>query len=396
MDWVMRRGKGGRTGMSTIPNEVLDGRETPTVFVDAGPFSYSRLTGLSRYTAQLTLALAGRVPIRFFCEDQEIHPPRNLDWSQDQDLARWSRRIWRGRRTPIGAIPDHSIGLFCTLRPIHRTFPYEVSVLHDFSPYTVPATHLESTRKMFGGFFVRALPVSDLAVAVSESTKADAAWLSPMDPSKIVVAHSGPSLCVGKHGSVRPVQRRSNVGLVVSTLEPRKNARFLFDWFFHSSEVADDSELWWVGPTGWLSSRRELKRLQKPGSGRRIKFLGVVGDAQLCRLYQTAAYSAYPSLYEGFGFPVLDSLRHHTPVLAAQNSSIREFDSPGLFFFDPLDKDTLEGAYKRCHAEAVGRAIPQTPLEQHYSWRNVAQTILDEHRRHLGSRVADQTSTRAA
>ena len=382
--------------MAMEPNTILDGREVPTVFVDAGPFSYSRLTGLSRYTAQLTLALAARVPIRFFCEGREIHPPSDLDWSQDQDLAQWSRRVWRGRRTPLGAIPDRSIGLYCTLRPLHRTFPFEVSVLHDFSPYTVPATHLESTRKLFGGFFARALPVSDLAVAVSESTKADAAWLSPMDPNKIVVAHSGPSLCVGKHAHARPVRRRLNVGLVVSTLEPRKNARFLFDWFLHSEAVADDSELWWVGPTGWLSSRGELKKLQKPGSRRRIRFLGVVSDAQLCRLYQTATYSAYPSLYEGFGFPVLDSLRHNTPVLAAQNSSIREFASPGLFFFDPLDKATLDEAYEKCQGEAMGWPVPRAALDRNYSWHNVARTILDESRRHFGSKVDDQTSVRAA
>ncbi len=268
-----------------------------------------------------------------------------------------------------------------------------MSVLHDFSPYTVPDTHLASTRANFGGFFARALPVSNLAVAVSESTKADAAWLSPMDPGKIVVAHSGPSLCVGKHAYTRPVRRRANVGLVVSTLEPRKNARFLFDWFLHSESVADDSELRWVGPTGWLSSRRELKTLRKPGNRRQIKFLGVVSDAQLCRLYQTAGYSAYPSLYEGFGFPVLDSLRHNTPVLAAQNSSIREFASPGLFFFDPLDKATLEQAYRRCQAEAVGRAVPRATLDRDYSWRNVARTILDACERKVGP---SKTSTAAA
>lgn len=380
----------------TIANEVPQGSPRATVFVDAGPFSYTRLTGLSRYTAQLTLALAAQAPIRFFSEGHEIHAPANLDWAQDQDLARWSRRIWRGKRTPLAAIPADAIGLYCTLRPLHRIFPFEVSVLHDFSPYTVPHTHLESTRKMFGGFFSRALPVSDLAIAVSESTKADAAWLSSMDPDRIVVAASGPSLCVGKHGHAHPVARRSDVGLVVSTLEPRKNARFLFDWFVNSSAVRDGAELWWVGPMGWLSSRRELKALQQPGSKRRIRFLGVVDDAKLCKLYQTAAYSAYPSLYEGFGFPVLDSLRHDTPVLAAMNSSIREFNSPGLFFFDPDDKVTLDEAYGQLQAGAIGRAIPREPLEQAYSWRNVARTLLDEHARWSKTTSGRTSAIRAA
>jgi len=356
------------------------GRSRTPVFVDAGPFSYSRLTGLSRYTARLTLALASRVPIRFFSEGAELIAPPGLSWSQDQDLARWSRRVWRAARRPLETPPAGSMGLYCTLRPMDRTFSFEASVLHDFSPCTVPSTHLESTRELFGGFFRRSLPVSDLAIAVSHSTKADAAWLSPMDQDRILVAHSGPSLCVGEHGHRGKVRRRPDVGLVVSTLEPRKNARFLLDWFLNSPAPPADAQLWWVGPQGWMTSRHELRKLRGSGPGRKIRFLGVVSDRALCRLYRTAAWSAYPSLYEGFGFPVLDSLRHGTPVLASGNSSIREFRSPGLHLFDPADGSTLDRAYLAMRAEP-GVEIPRGPLDQSYSWDNVARVLLEAHRR---------------
>ena len=363
---------------STFPAEPPGGRDGPCVFVDAGPFSYDRLTGLSRYTARLTLALAAKVPIRFFCEGRELLVPPGLDWSQDQDLADWSRKVWRSPRRPLGAAPPDSIGLYCTLRPLHRHFPFEASVLHDFSPYTVPHTHLDSTRRMFGGFFSLTLPASDVAIAVSHSTKADAAWLSSMDPARVLVAHSGPSLCVGRHGHGLSVRRRPNVGLVVSTLEPRKNARFLFEWFQDSNALPVDAELWWVGPMGWLTSRRELKAMQK--SGRRIRFLGVVSDASLCKLYRTAGWSIYPSLYEGFGFPVLDSLRHGTPVLASGNSSIREFESAGLHFFDPCDSATVDDAWRALEDERTVE-IPRGPLDRLYSWDNVARTLIDAHER---------------
>jgi len=364
----------------TNPADSDDHRDDACVFVDAGPFSYSRFTGLSRYTARLTLALAGRVPVRFFCDGQELLAPAGLGWSQDQDLATWARKVWRAPRRPLGTPPAGSLGLYCTLRPLHRTFPFEASVLHDFSPYTVPATHLESTRELFGGFFARALPVSDVAIAVSDSTKADAAWLSPMDPDRVLVAHSGPSLCVEAHGHAGPVRRRPDVGLVVSTLEPRKNARFLLDWFLNSAALPADAQLWWVGPMGWMTSRRELKQLRGPGPGRKIRFLGVVGDAALCRLYRTAGWSIYPSLYEGFGFPVLDSLRHGTPTLASGNSSIREFDSPGLHLFDPCDPATLDAAYRAMDRDR-GVAIPRGPLDRRYSWDHVARVLLEAHRR---------------
>src|SRR5437763_11747725 len=108
----------------TGPSESRSGVGDPCVFVDAGPFSYSRLTGLSRYTARLTLALASRVPIRFFLKGEELVVPDGLDWSPDQDLASWSRKVWRSHRTPMGRVPEGSIGLYCTLRPLERTFPF--------------------------------------------------------------------------------------------------------------------------------------------------------------------------------------------------------------------------------------------------------------------------------
>ena len=135
------------------------------------------------------------------------------------------------------------------------------------------------------------------------------------------------------------------MGLMVSTLEPRKNANFVIDWFRSSELLPDGTELWWVGRIGWPKSPRLLQDLQRGHKGRRIRLLGVVSDQQLCELYQTVGWSVYPSLYEGFGFPVLDSLRHGVPVLSSCNSSLREFAHPGVHFFDPHDAATLDQAW---------------------------------------------------
>src|SRR5262249_26877817 len=74
------------------------------------------------------------------------------------------------------------------------------------------------------------------------------------------------------------------------------------------------------------------------------RFLGMVPDARLCELYRRAAFTIYPSLYEGFGFPVLDALRHGTPVVSSFNSSLQEFAGPGGFYFDPCDPASLDAA----------------------------------------------------
>jgi alpha-1,3-rhamnosyl/mannosyltransferase len=228
---------------------------------------------------------------------------------------------------------------------------------------------------MFQGFYARSLLSSDAALAVSHSTKADASWLTDFDQDRIRVAHSGPTLCIASHRHAAPVRRRPEVGLVVSTLEPRKNAFFLLDWFRQTSALPPGAELWWVGPMGWLTSREQLRPYRSIGGGRRIRFLGVVSDSDLCRLYQTAGWSIYPSLYEGFGFPVLDSLRHGTPVLTSYNSSIREFDAPGLHFFDPCDPATVDEAFAS-FVSAPGAPPPAEQLDAHYTWDRVARSLL--------------------
>ena len=136
----------------------------------------------------------------------------------------------------------------------------------------------------------------------------------------------------------------------------------------------EGAELWWVGPLGWLTSRRKLRRYQGL-KGRKIRFLGVVSDAALCRLYRRAGWSAYPSLYEGFGFPVLDALRHGTPVLSSYHSALCELDHPGVHFFDPYDRATLDHAFRSMRLAQVP-LITAPALDSLYSWTEVARAIL--------------------
>ena len=130
-----------------------------------------------------------------------------------------------------------------------------------------------------------------------------------------------------------------------------------------------DIELWWVGTLGWAMSQSELEHGPSRQRGR-VRFLGNVSDAELCRLYQMAGWSIYPSRYEGFGFPILDSLRHGTPVLASSTSSMCEFDHPSVYFFDPHDPGTVDLAWQRLHdtEDAPSRRPGLTSFIAGISW----------------------------
>jgi glycosyltransferase involved in cell wall biosynthesis len=173
------------------------------------------------------------------------------------------------------------------------------------------------------------------------------------------------------------VARRDNVILVVGMLEPRKNGPFVLDWFADTRVLPPGTELWWAGPPGWLGGRPGARRRWPPG--RTVRFLGMVSDRRLCALYRRAAFTLYPSLYEGFGFPVLDSLRHGAPVLSSFHSSLREFAGPqgvqpGVFYFDPCDRASLDDACGELLAAGVAR-VGRADLGR-FSWDGLARTVL--------------------
>src|SRR5262249_19974016 len=220
-----------------------------------------------------------------------------------------------------------STGLSTMLRPPGRHFGRELGLLYDFTPLLLPWTHQRDTCLDFGAFFTETARACDKLVAISHSTRADARWLCGLPPEDVVVGYPGPSMCVHGHSHPHPVERARDTLLVVSTREPRKSGRFLLEWFFETKVVEAGTRLLWAGSDGWLTDLARRKGVS--AGGRRVEFLGMVSDARLCELYRRAALTIYPSLYEGFGFPVLDALRHGTPVLCSHNSSLQEFAGLG-------------------------------------------------------------------
>lgn len=359
------------------------------LYVEVSSLLSTPLTGVGRFTARLVEALARIRPLRLVsltdCAELrclntdrangvEIGIDAPLP-SADGDLEGWTMRLLRLPTRP----PDHagvrsSACVYTMFRPTVRCFGREISILYDFTPILLPWCHEEGTRQLFRSFFASTVTLSDTAIAISGSTKHDASWLCALAPDAVVEAYPGPSLCDRAHACPDAPSRSPHLILVVSTREPRKNAAFVLDWFLNSALLDADTELWWVGPKGWLW---DDARIGAAGSGdrrSRFKFLGMVSDARLCELYRRATFTVYPSLYEGFGFPVLDALWHGTPVLSSFNSALKEFARPGVFYFDPYERASLDGAYGELRASPP-LTIDAQSLRPTYSWDKLAATV---------------------
>jgi glycosyltransferase involved in cell wall biosynthesis len=350
------------------------------IYVDASALGERHLTGMGRFVAHLVQALVRLTPLGLLTNATGKYIPvsrGDLEVS-DRHLESWARRLLRRpQRTLNGKLATTSAVVYTALRPGVRCFRREIGILYDFTTLLLPWTHGEQSRHHFGTFFATTSTLCDKLVAISQSTKRDAQWLCAADNDDVVVGYPGPSLCVHKHACPGPVARRRNIVLVVSAIEPRKNAAFLLDWFAATKALDPEMELWWVGPSAWWASRElvsSLKRRRTGPRGGQIRLLGKVSDRRLCKLYQQARFTIYPSLYEGFGLPVLDALMHGAPVVCSYHSSLQELAGPGVFYFDPCDATTLDEACRDL-LEAPPVLIDSESLRAKFSWERLAETV---------------------
>lgn len=359
-----------------------------SLYMEVSPLLASPLAGIGRFVARLVEALSQVAPLHLVnLASEDLKLSGALPYGKEirvsfddlpevgSDLDLWVRRLLqRDHYDHDFQLASELPGVFTLLRPAERHFRREVCILYDFTPLVLPWTHLPEIRTEFGKFFAVTSNLCEKAVAISEATKNDAKWLCAIPTENVVVGYPGPSLCTHKHAFLGKVDRRDKLIVVVSTLEPRKNAQFLLDWFLMTDVLLPGTQIWWVGAKGWLSDlSRKARTLET--NDRKIRFLGKVSDERLCELYRRATFTIYPSLYEGFGFPVLDSLLHGTPVVSSLNSSLQEFAGPGVFYFDPCDANSLDDACRELLA-CLPLRHDRNDLGVRFSWERLAQTVM--------------------
>jgi glycosyltransferase involved in cell wall biosynthesis len=142
------------------------------------------------------------------------------------------------------------------------------------------------------------------------------------------------------------MRRRLSLGdapymLSVGTIEPRKNGERLIRAFERAfADDADPPHLVFAGRRGW-HSERVFSAAASSRLTPRIHFAGGVTDAELAALYQDATALLYPSLYEGFGLPVLEAMQAGVPVLTSTTSSMPEIADHAAVLVEPTDVDAI-------------------------------------------------------
>lgn len=187
-------------------------------------------------------------------------------------------------------------------------------------------------------------------IAVSNSTKKDILRFYPqIMPEKISVVHHGFdarlfATKIEQEESVKILAKyqleAKKYLLYVGAIQPRKNLEVLVAAFEQLKENWPDLKLALVGEKAWLFEKTLARIAQSPFVSD-IALCGKVAFAELPVFYQNACAFVFPSLYEGFGIPLLEAFAAKTPVVAAHNSSLPEVGGKGALYFDADDSQAL-------------------------------------------------------
>lgn len=164
--------------------------------------------------------------------------------------------------------------------------------------------------------------------------------------------------------------------LSVATAEPRKNlGRLLAAYSQLPKSLRKVMPLVLVGSKGWLNQdlHQQIRKLVNQGQ---ILSLGYVSQAELQQLYAAAKLTAFPSFYEGFGLPIIESMASGTPVLTSQNSAMQEVAAGHAMLCDPLNTDSIVEALQQAVSEEGWLAQSQQAGLQHaksFTWQRCAE-----------------------
>lgn len=255
----------------------------------------------------------------------------------------------------------------------HFTFPLPLYVpkainiytIHDLVPLRLPYATLDR-RKYFYNLHNRLIKTADHVVTVSESSRNDIIKIFNLDPKKVTntyqsVQISDTLLNKSIDTVATEVERFFNLDyngyfLYYGAIEPKKNVLRLLEAYLSSGLT---TPLVLVSSSGW-QNETELSLIQnsqaRTDTGPRVKVLPYATYSHLVSLIRGARAVVFPSLYEGFGLPVLEAMTLGTPVLTSKTSSLGELAGDAAYLVDPLDVCSIRNGLQHLDRDAELRS----------------------------------------
>ncbi len=263
-----------------------------------------------------------------------------------------------------------------------------VVTVHDLAFRFFPEQYPALKRRYLDALTRRSVEHADQVIAVSEHTRGDLLRAYRVNPERIHVIPNGvdPSLAPIEDAEMlaRFRERHQLPGqfiLALSTLQPRKNLIALLRAWARL-DARTRLPLVVAGAPGWKFDPifDEARAL---GIADKVRFTGYAAGDELALWYSAATLFVYPSLYEGFGLPLLEAMACRTPVISSNASSLPEVAGDAALLIDPRDVDALASAIDRlAHdpmlcADLAGRGLERA---HQFSWARTARETVEVYR----------------
>jgi glycosyltransferase involved in cell wall biosynthesis len=349
----------------------------------------SQRVGAGNYIFNLTRSLAELLPpdeLVVFARSEDIRPISNIQLINTPHSSRIRRILWE-QFSLCAQLRDLSIDV---LHSPHYTMPLRsecasVVTFHDMTFFMYPEMYQFYRKFFFRTMIRRSAQRAQAIIAVSESTRRDILRLLKTDPAKVFTVHLG----VAPHfrplddpAALEELWRSYHLPkrfiLYVGELEPRKNVPALVQAFKSLVDQSLPHALVIVGPKGGMYDRL-LRTIASLGLTDRIIFTGYVPEDELPLFYNAAELFAFPSIYEGFGLPVLEAMACGAPVVTSNVSSLPEIVGDAGILVDPRNVSALADAMLRVlKGGDLRRDLSRRGRERAalFSWRRTAQETL--------------------
>lgn len=318
------------------------------IAVDARPLSIPQ-TGIGRYTYELLARLTRlddhqwylysdrpllrQLPVADNIKVRVGHSSHRLTGALYPQVvfSRWARQdrvctYW----TPRHHLPLH---LPQTVR--------QVVTLHDLVYRKAPETMKSMGRLLESLLTPQSLRRADAIIAVSSSTVADLREGFGRVADKAYVVHEAAT--PNEQSAYLPSPLEQPYFIFAGTLEPRKNLQRLLQGFAGVRENLGETRLVLAGDFGWGDQRVD-QWIEELGLQGRVEMTGRLDETTLHRYYRHALALLMPSLYEGFGLPLLEAMQYGVPVISSNRSSMPEVTGPGGILVDPQSSDEIGAA----------------------------------------------------
>ncbi len=365
------------------------------IAIQASDLDRERIDGTRVYLKELLNRFGGLAPRALFVLYHErdfytLLAPKHFQNYQEKKIPFFF--AWMQTRFAWSLFLDTPKKLFLPIQAAPLILPRHVEVtatIHDLAWKKYPQTFSWKDRFKLNLLLKRVVCRADKLIAVSEATKKDLlSYFPSLSEEKVrVIYHGFDTTFFSKRLTSEELVAslsKYNVtpgtyALYVGALQPRKNLVRLIQAFEGLKKEQPQAKLVLAGEVAWLAEAT-LQAREESVWREDILLLGKVSFEDLRALYQGARMFVFPSLYEGFGLPLLEAFASETPVLTADNSSLVEVAGEAALFCDALDVEDI--TQKLCLAwsnEALRQSLVAQGRQQvqKFSWDTCAKKTID-------------------